>query len=144
MSGIWANRLRRAIRRPPTELFYHGVLEFKALKDRFRTSPILTSAEEILPPKFGVKNITELWNVVAAQPFFLQTKLEKPKIFKEQLEAEVDRITRASDEAMVFIFDFLGSGKTSQKANFLEILTSLIKAEKATSKCHGNFRVSNG
>jgi len=117
MSGIWANRLRRAIRRPPTELFYHGVLEFKALKDRFRTSPISTSAEESLPPIFGVKNITELWDNVAAQPFFLQTKLEKPNIFMEELKAEVDRITRASDEAMAFISDFLGSGKTSHKAN---------------------------
>ena len=29
----------------------------------------------------------------------------------------MDRITRASDEAMAFISDFLGSGKTSHKAN---------------------------
>ena len=117
MSGIWANRLRRAIRRPPTELFYHGVLEFKALKDRFRTSPISTSPEETLPRIFGVKNITELWNQIVAQPFFLQTKLEKPSIFKEQLKAEVARITQASDAAMDFRSDFLGSGEISHKAN---------------------------
>ena len=79
MSSIWANRLRRAIRRRPTELFYHAKLEFKALKDRFRTSPISNSPEETLPRIFGVKNITEFKQQAPLSNIIYEGELELEK-----------------------------------------------------------------
>ena len=117
MSGIWASRVRRAMRRSPSDVFYHGLLEWKALRDRFRTSPISKPAAKTLPSLFGASDISELWNNISAQPFFLQTKIDKPANFKKNLKGELDRILSEADEAMKYSFEFLGASRSSQTSH---------------------------
>ena len=111
MKGLWVSRFRRAFRRPPAELIHHGFLELKALKDRFRGSPLRGLPDITLPKLFGSHNIKELWMELPDLSFPLSTKLSSSSQFQELHPEEVERVRVAAEQAMDFTIELLGSNK---------------------------------
>src|SRR5690349_24391693 len=111
--GQFAARAKRALRKSPRYLASRGVeaIRWRAQRPWSAVVPKLVTTRTLLR-EAGVANVDELWNALAARPFFLSPDRQKSwtEVFIREYAGIGDRIVAEADRSARHEFNLLGSG----------------------------------
>jgi hypothetical protein len=111
--GQFAARAKRALRKSPRYLAARGVeaIRTRAQRPWSAVLPKLITARTLLRES-GAADVDELWNALAARPFFLSpdARTSWTDVFKREYPALCERIVADADRSLRHEFDLLGSG----------------------------------
>lgn len=114
MPSIWAQRLRRGLRRSPRELIHRVASEAWAQTDRFRGDPLGSDPTETLLNRCGAADIAKLWDALASRPYPAQTAPVADETFDALCSTtERQRIMKAADTALDGNIGLTGFGRHS-------------------------------
>src|SRR5690242_12328101 len=104
-------RIRRAFRKPPGYIAERAAAELRSRVERVR-GPRRAAQFDLasLLQATNASRLDELWNHLAAQPYFACTRRVNPEIYESICPGDRERIFDAADAALRHEVSLLGSG----------------------------------